>query len=96
MRVEYHFFGPMRDAVGEKVVARDHPPGTTVGDGLRELADRYDDLGPHLFADDGGFADRVVVTLNGRNVAQLDGPETEIGDGDVVRASPPVHGGAPG
>ncbi|WP_101296957.1 ubiquitin-like small modifier protein 1 [Halegenticoccus soli] len=92
MQVEYNFFGPMRDAVGTKTVRREVPTGATVGEALRAVCEEFDGLEPHLF-EDGDLLDRVTVTVNARNVRQLDGAETTLADGDVLRLAPPVVGG---
>jgi molybdopterin synthase sulfur carrier subunit len=42
----------------------------------------------------GAFAGKYVVTVNRRHVQQLDGPDTVLSAGDVVRLAPPVYGGS--
>lgn len=91
MEIECNVFGPFREAVGEKTVVREVDPTATVGDLLSELVADYDLDG--VFSDDGGLGS-VTVTKNGTNVAHLDGLETALDDGDVVRLAPPVVGGS--
>jgi len=42
---------------------------------------------------DESFAGKYVVTVNRQHVQQLDGPDTVLSDGDVLRLAPPVYGG---
>lgn len=90
MEIECNFFGPLREVVGEKTVVREVDPTATVGDLLSDLVAEYELEG--VLTDDGDLGS-VTVTKNGTNVAHLDGLETGLGDGDVVRLSPPVVGG---
>jgi len=92
MEIEFASFGPIRDAVGEKAIRREVPEGATVSDVLEELATEFPDLAGRLFDED-GLSTGVTVTINGTHVRQLDGGETTLADGDVLRAAPPVRGG---
>jgi len=93
MRVECNFFGPFRGAVGAKTIERDLPEGATVADLAAALADEFDELSEAIVAADGGLADGINVTVDGRNVRQLDGGATPLADGATVRFAPPVVGG---
>lgn len=90
MQIECNFFGPLRDAVGEKTIVREVEEGATVGDLLSELVAGHDLDG--VFTDDGDLGS-VTVTVNGTNVSHLDGLDTVLEDGDVIRLAPPVVGG---
>ena len=93
MQLECRFFGPFRDATGEKTVHFE-PDGETIGDLLADLESTYPGLEGELMADDGtGLAGDTVVSLNKRNVTHIDGLETELEDGDVIRLVPSVYGG---
>ena len=92
MNVELRCFGPVREAVGAKVAERELAEGATVGDLLAELVEEAPELeGTLLVA--GEVAESINVTVEGRNVRQLDGVATTLADGDVVRIAPPVVGG---
>jgi molybdopterin synthase sulfur carrier subunit len=93
MNVELRCFGPVRDAVGARTTERDLPEGATVGDLLSELAAESADLEGQLLNESGEVGDSINVTVEGRNVRQLDGAATTLTDGDVVRIAPPVVGG---
>ena len=92
MRVEVRSFAMFRDAVGRKTVEREYDDGATVGDVLRDVERAYPELSGRLLTDD-DLASAVTVLRNGRNVANLDGVETPLSDGDTVGISPPVTGG---
>lgn len=93
MEIEVNLFGPFREAVGQKTVYRELPAEATVADLFRDLAAEYPDLSGQVLTDAETVADSVTVTKNGKSVALFDGSATELADGDVIRAAPPVHGG---
>jgi molybdopterin synthase sulfur carrier subunit len=92
MEVECTFFGPLRDAVGEKTVVRD-TDAETVGELLARLEADYPDLEGRLVASDGEFMDGLAITLNEKHVQHLHGFDTVLSDGDTVRMTPAVYGG---
>ncbi|MDQ2051889.1 ubiquitin-like small modifier protein 1 [Natronolimnohabitans sp. A-GB9] len=95
MELECVFFGPFRDAVGQKTV-RYETDAATVGELLADLEASYPDLEGQLVVDPEeptALAGDTVVTKNTRNVAHLDGLETGLEDGDVIRLVPSVYGG---
>ncbi|WP_096389253.1 ubiquitin-like small modifier protein 1 [Halopenitus persicus] len=91
MQVECRFFGPFREDVGERSVEIE-TGAATYGDLLAELENRYPSLGGRLIAD-GSLVGEVAVTRNRKNIRHLEGPETPLRDGDVVRLTPSVYGG---
>jgi len=93
MNVELRCFGPVREAVGAKTAVRELPEGSTVGDLLASLVDEAPELGGQLTDEAGEVSQSINVTVEGRNVRQLDGAATPLSDGDVVRIAPPVVGG---
>jgi len=93
MNVELRCFGPVREAVGAKVADRELAEGATVGELLTELVEEAPDLEGTLLDGSGEVGDSINVTVEGRNVRQLDGAATTLTDGDVVRIAPPVVGG---
>ncbi|QLG48362.1 MoaD/ThiS family protein [Natrinema halophilum] len=94
MQLECVFFGPFRDDVGRKTV-RYETDAETVGDLLVELEMTYPTLEGRLLADDGsGLAGETVVTKDTKHVTQLDGLETPLAEGNVIRLVPSVYGGS--
>jgi len=68
--------------------------GSTVGDVIRKLADKYQAFSDVIF--DGRtnmLSGRVTVVLNDRLLEALNGLDTRIRDGDVIRLFPIVAGG---
>lgn len=92
MNVELRFFATFRQAVGQKVVEREFPEGTTIGDVLYELEAEYDELAGQLIEDD-DLRPHINVLKSGREALHLDGMETELEDGDRLSIFPPVAGG---
>ena len=66
--------------------------GTTVGEVLDALYDRYDDLRDRI-AEDGGLRRFVNVYVGGEDIRFLDGLDTSVDDGDEVTILPAVAGG---
>jgi molybdopterin synthase sulfur carrier subunit len=92
VQVECHLFGPFRESVGRKELPRELPADATLGELLGELEAEYDGLAGELLDDD-GLDEGTVVTVNGKHAKHIDGVETTLSDGDVVRLTPPVYGG---
>ncbi|SDK72716.1 MoaD family protein [Natronorubrum texcoconense] len=93
MQLECVFFGPFRDAVGEKTV-RYETDAESVGKLLLDLESTYPELEGRLVSDDGNEpVGKTVVTKNKRDVTHIDGLETELEETDVIRLVPSVYGG---
>jgi sulfur-carrier protein len=66
--------------------------GSTVGEVLDSLYDRYGELRSRI-AEDGGLRRFVNVYVGGEDIRFLDGLETQVHDGDEVTILPAVAGG---
>jgi sulfur-carrier protein len=66
--------------------------GSTVGEVLDALYDRYGELRSRI-AEDGGLRRFVNVYVGGEDIRFLDGLETPVSDGDEVTILPAVAGG---
>jgi sulfur-carrier protein len=66
--------------------------GSTVGEVLDALYERYDDLRDRI-AEDGGLRRFVNVYVGGEDIRFLDGLDTSVEDGDEVTILPAVAGG---
>ena len=66
--------------------------GSTVGEVLDALYERYDELRSRI-AEDGGLRRFVNVYVGGEDIRFLDGLETQVSDGDEVTILPAVAGG---
>jgi len=92
MEIECRFFGPFREAVDEDRVLLTVDVDT-YSELLVLLENRYPGLSGRLLDGDGEFAGSTVVTRNGTDLRHLDGLDTPVREGDVVRAIPSVYGG---
>jgi MoaD family protein len=66
--------------------------GSTVGEVLDSLYERYAELRSRI-AEDGGLRRFVNVYVGGEDIRFLDGLETPVSDGDEVTILPAVAGG---
>src|SRR5260370_14872643 len=66
--------------------------GSTVGEVLDALYDRYGELRSRI-AEDGGLRRFVNVYLGGEDIRFLDGLQTPVSDGDEATILPAVAGG---
>jgi molybdopterin synthase sulfur carrier subunit len=66
--------------------------GSTVGEVLDSLYERYGELRSRI-AEDGGLRRFVNVYVGGEDIRFLDGLDTEVRDGDEVTILPAVAGG---
>jgi molybdopterin synthase sulfur carrier subunit len=66
--------------------------GTTVGEVLDSLYERYGELRSRI-AEDGGLRRFVNVYVDGEDIRFLDGLDTPVKDGDEVTILPAVAGG---
>ena len=74
---------------GESVAEVD---GTTVGQVLDSLYERYGELRSRI-AEDGGLRRFVNVYVDGEDIRFLNGLDTPVSDGDAVTILPEVAGG---
>jgi len=81
IRVRVRFFAGPREAIGTGEVEQELPPGSTVGQLMGLLTERY----PALRS----YACFIKVAVNRKYAT----PETELRDGDEVACLPPVGGG---
>ncbi len=65
--------------------------GTTVGEALRDCAEKEPRLRTRVFREDGTVW--VGVFLNGRNIRLGEGLDTPLAEGDEIRIIPPIGGG---
>jgi MoaD family protein len=66
--------------------------GSTVGEVLDALYDRYGELRSRI-AEDGGLRRFVNVYVDGEDIRFLDGLDTQVQDGNEVTILPAVAGG---
>ena len=67
--------------------------GSTVGEALADLVERYRDLRRHLYTDEGALRAFVNVYVNDEDIRYLEKERTPLKDGDVLYIVPSVAGG---
>ena len=67
--------------------------GSTVGEVVEHLVDKYPGMAGHLRSPEGGLHRFVNVYVNDEDVRYQGGLEAKVGDGDEVSILPAVAGG---
>jgi sulfur-carrier protein len=67
---------------------------STVGEALRTLTTRYQDLRRHLYAEDGRLRSFVNVYVNDEDIRYLEKDDTPLKQGDTVSIVPSIAGGS--
>ena len=67
--------------------------GGTAGETLGNLAAEYPDLKQHLYTSDGKLRSFVNVYKGDEDIRYLDGPDTEVSEGDELSIIPSIAGG---
>jgi sulfur-carrier protein len=81
----------LRAAAGGSAAAE--AEGSTVGEVLDDLFERYTELRERISEDDGSLRRFVNVYVEGEDIRFLDGLETPVADGGEVTILPAVAGG---
>ncbi len=91
MRV--NFYATLRPLAGEKTVEFDLPPGSTAGDLLRAVGERFPPIGALLWTETGELGDYIKVFVDGREIRHLQLLATPVPPGAEVDIFPPAAGG---
>jgi molybdopterin converting factor small subunit len=67
--------------------------GVTALEAVRSAVEKYPQLKFHVFDKDGNLRRHIYLFVNDVNVKELDGNETKVGEGDVVRLLAAAAGG---
>ena len=92
MRVVVRTFGDLIPLVGRKQMIETQE-GTSVKAVVRQVSSQAGSTRPGYIGNYRIGGNELVVLVNGRNIATLDGVETVLKDGDVVTLLPPFAGG---
>lgn len=95
MRVEFEFYGTLRDAVGEKAVDREFDEGTTAIEATQAVADEYESVESLLFRSNGEVRPNVTFSVNGDPILRADDDVT-LSESDEIVLAPGVSGGTEG
>jgi len=91
MRKTVHIPTPLRKLTAEQAsVSLD---ADTVGDALRQLAERFPKIQQHLFDDDGRLRSFVSVYVGDEDIRHLDRESTRLEPGAEVSIVPSIAGG---
>lgn len=92
MRVSVYIPTPFRRLTGN----RDHveAQGRTVNEVLQDLEARFPGFRALISDEKGAIPAHINIYVNNREITSLDGPETELQDGDTVAVIPAIAGGA--
>jgi len=94
MRVQVRYYAMARDVAGKRGEDVTLPGGSTVLDLIHVLIDFY---GPafkgYVYDGEGRLLDYLMFSVNDVNILSLEGFETALRDGDMVRVMPPIGGG---
>lgn len=95
MKVKLHTILGLKQVVGQRLTEIDLPHGSTVGDFLTYLKERWgEELSTHLFDPaSGAVLPHVRIMVNGQVIQFMEGMETPLREGDEVLILPPVSGG---
>jgi adenylyltransferase/sulfurtransferase len=66
----------------------------TVGEALRALTAKFQELRKHLYAEDGRLRSFVNVYVNDEDIRFLKREETAVRTGDIISIIPSIAGGA--
>ncbi len=67
--------------------------GETASDVLGNLVEEHPDLKQHLYTGDGKLRSFVNVYKGDEDIRYLDGPDTEVSEGDELSIVPSIAGG---
>jgi molybdopterin synthase sulfur carrier subunit len=95
INVKVKVFATFRDILGLKETDLQFPSNITVRSLVQALSDKYSQgkLERQVFDESGKVQKYVKILVNGRDVDFLDGPSTQLKDGDILAMFPPVGGG---
>jgi molybdopterin converting factor small subunit len=65
----------------------------TVGEALKQLTGTYQELGKHLYTDDGRMRSFINVYVNDEDIRYLQKENTSVKDGDTISIVPSIAGG---
>jgi molybdopterin synthase sulfur carrier subunit len=95
INVKVKVFATFRDILGLKETDLQFPSNITVRSLVQTLSNKYSQgkLERQVFDESGKVQKYVKILVNGRDVDFLDGPSTQLKDGDILAMFPPVGGG---
>jgi sulfur-carrier protein adenylyltransferase/sulfurtransferase len=68
----------------------------TAGDALQQLTAKHDELRKHLFNEQDRLRNFINVYVGDEDIRHLDGPDTQVKDGETIMIVPSIAGGSYG
>ena len=94
MKFKIKVFATIREITKTKEIELESENKITVYDAIRLLTNKYGEkLASYLLEKSGKPKPAFLLMVNGVSVKELDGLETQLGDGDILAILPPVAGG---
>jgi len=94
MKVEVKFFTSLREITGKKVDTIQMQDAITVNELVKMLSEKYGKkFREYIYDKDGVTQEFLSFLVNGKNINNMQGFDTKLGDQDVIAILPPVGGG---
>ncbi len=94
MKFKVKVFAIIREITKTKEIELESENKITIYDAIRLMTDTYGEkLANYLLDKNGKPKSAFLLMVNGVSVKELDGLETQLGEGDVLAILPPVAGG---
>ncbi|MGQ9759706.1 MAG: ubiquitin-like small modifier protein 1 [Candidatus Methanomethylicaceae archaeon] len=91
MKVKVEFFATLRDKIATNSLELETVG--SVNEVINALVERFGEAFRDVVMEGGRVRDMVKVLVNGKDIRELKGMETELRDGDCISIFPPVAGG---
>jgi molybdopterin synthase sulfur carrier subunit len=94
MKVKIKFFTSLREITGTKMVILHLKNKMSVEQLLFLLLEKYgQEFCDYVYNQEGKVQDFLSFLINGKNINNLQGFNTELREGDIIAILPPVGGG---
>jgi len=93
VQVKFKSFGPIRRALDSQILNLEMPDGSVVRDAIAIVVERGGAELESIIMDGGRISGNLIIMLNKKDVATLDGEDTPLSDGDEIALLPHVQGG---
>lgn len=94
MKFKVKVFTTIREITKTKEIELESENKITIYDAIRLMTDKYGEkLANYLLDKSGKPKSAFLLMVNGVSVKELDGLETQLGEGDVLAIIPPIAGG---
>lgn len=91
MKVKIEVFATLRELIGKEVLEMENV--NNVGELFESLIEMFGMNVKEILMEGDKIKEFVKILVNGKDIRNLRGMETELKDGDVISIFPPVAGG---